>query len=41
MSFGALGGNAVLAMNTGAKAGNFAHDTGEGRHLPLSPRRRR
>ena len=30
MSFGALGGNAVLAMNTGAKAGNFAHDTGEG-----------
>ena len=30
MSFGALGGNAVLAMNTGAKMGNFAHDTGEG-----------
>jgi glutamate synthase domain-containing protein 2 len=30
MSFGALGGNAVLAMNTGAKKGNFAHDTGEG-----------
>ena len=30
MSFGALGGRAVLAMNTGAKAGNFAHDTGEG-----------
>ena len=30
MSFGALGGNAVLAMNTGAKLGNFAHDTGEG-----------
>ena len=30
MSFGALGGNAVLAMNTGAAKGNFAHDTGEG-----------
>jgi len=30
MSFGALGGNAVLAMNTGAKKGDFAHDTGEG-----------
>ena len=30
MSFGALGGAAVRAMNTGAKAGGFAHDTGEG-----------
>jgi len=30
MSFGALGGNAVLAMNTGARKGDFAHDTGEG-----------
>ena len=30
MIFGALGGNAVLAMNTGAKKGDFAHDTGEG-----------
>jgi glutamate synthase domain-containing protein 2 len=30
MSFGALGRQAVLAMNTGAKAGRFAHDTGEG-----------
>ena len=30
MSFGALGGAAVESMNTGAKAGNFAHDTGEG-----------
>jgi glutamate synthase domain-containing protein 2 len=30
MSFGALGGNAVHAMNTGAKLGTFAHDTGEG-----------
>lgn len=30
MSFGALSENAVLAMNTGAKMGNFAHNTGEG-----------
>lgn len=30
MSFGALSGNAVLALNEGAKIGNFAHDTGEG-----------
>ncbi|RLE24994.1 MAG: FMN-binding glutamate synthase family protein [Actinobacteria bacterium] len=30
MSFGALGRSAVRAMNTGAKAGGFAHDTGEG-----------
>lgn len=30
MSFGALSKNAVLAMNTGAKMGNFAHNTGEG-----------
>jgi glutamate synthase domain-containing protein 2 len=30
MSFGALGRAAVTAMNTGAKAGGFAHDTGEG-----------
>lgn len=30
MSFGALGGAAVESMNTGAKAGSFAHDTGEG-----------
>ena len=30
MSFGALGQAAVRAMNKGAKAGNFAHDTGEG-----------
>jgi glutamate synthase domain-containing protein 2 len=30
MSFGALGGAAVRAMNTGAKKGGFAHDTGEG-----------
>jgi glutamate synthase domain-containing protein 2 len=30
MSFGALSGNAVRALNSGAKRGNFAHDTGEG-----------
>ncbi len=30
MSFGALGPNAVLALNTGAKMGNFYHTTGEG-----------
>ena len=30
MSFGALGGAAIKAMNSGAKKGGFAHDTGEG-----------
>ncbi|GAB4228130.1 MAG: FMN-binding glutamate synthase family protein [Kiloniellaceae bacterium] len=30
MSFGALSGNAILALNRGAKQGGFAHDTGEG-----------
>ena len=30
MSFGALSANAILALNTGAKAGGFMHDTGEG-----------
>jgi glutamate synthase domain-containing protein 2 len=30
MSFGSLSGNAVLALNAGAKRGKFAHDTGEG-----------
>lgn len=30
MSFGALSGNAILALSTGAKAGGFAQDTGEG-----------
>ncbi len=30
MSFGALSANAILALNTGAKMGHFAHDTGEG-----------
>ena len=30
MSFGALSGNAILALNGGAKRGGFAHNTGEG-----------
>jgi glutamate synthase domain-containing protein 2 len=30
MSFGALGGNAIRALNLGARQGGFAHDTGEG-----------
>ena len=30
MSYGALSKNAVMALNLGAKAGNFFHDTGEG-----------
>ncbi len=30
MSFGALSQNAVLALNRGAKEGNFAHNSGEG-----------
>lgn len=30
MSFGALSANAILALNTGAARGGFAHDTGEG-----------
>lgn len=30
MSFGALSRNAILALNTGARLGNFAHNTGEG-----------
>ncbi|MGB6125918.1 MAG: FMN-binding glutamate synthase family protein [Gordonia sp. (in: high G+C Gram-positive bacteria)] len=30
MSFGALSANAILALNTGAAKGGFAHDTGEG-----------
>jgi glutamate synthase domain-containing protein 2 len=30
MSFGALSGNALRALNRGAAAGGFAHDTGEG-----------
>ncbi len=30
MSFGALGKQAIIALNKGAAAGNFFHDTGEG-----------
>ncbi|WP_234054134.1 MULTISPECIES: FMN-binding glutamate synthase family protein [unclassified Xanthobacter] len=30
MSFGSLGGNAIEALNLGAKRGGFYHDTGEG-----------
>ncbi|TXH04105.1 MAG: FMN-binding glutamate synthase family protein [Nevskiaceae bacterium] len=30
MSFGALSANAIRALNRGARAGGFAHDTGEG-----------
>ncbi|GAA3903784.1 FMN-binding glutamate synthase family protein [Halomonas cibimaris] len=34
MSFGSLSGNAVEAMNKGAKLGDFAQDTGEGAISP-------
>jgi len=34
MSFGALSANAIRALNKGAKAGGFAHDTGEGSISP-------
>lgn len=30
MSYGSLSKNAIMALNLGAKAGNFYHDTGEG-----------
>jgi glutamate synthase domain-containing protein 2 len=30
MSFGSLSSNAIVALNQGAKRGEFAHDTGEG-----------
>ncbi len=30
LSFGALSANAIMALNKGAKFGNFAHNTGEG-----------
>jgi len=30
MSFGSLSANAIMALNKGAKLGNFYHDTGEG-----------
>ena len=34
MSFGSLSSNAIIAMNKGAAAGGFAHDTGEGAISP-------
>ncbi len=34
MSFGSLSTNAILALNGGAKDGNFAHNTGEGSISP-------
>ena len=34
MSFGSLSENAILALNKGAAAGGFAHDTGEGSISP-------
>lgn len=34
MSFGSLSGNAIEALNAGAKIGNFAHNTGEGSISP-------
>ncbi len=34
MSYGALSQNAVLALNGGARIGNFAHNTGEGSISP-------
>ncbi len=39
MSFGSLSKNAILALNSGAKSGDFAHNTGEGGISPyhLSP----
>jgi glutamate synthase domain-containing protein 2 len=39
MSFGSLSENAILALNSGAKIGGFAHNTGEGglSHYHLQP----
>ena len=34
MSFGSLSANAIRALNTGARKGGFAHDTGEGGYSP-------
>jgi glutamate synthase domain-containing protein 2 len=34
MSYGALSANAIRSLNKGAKAGGFAHDTGEGSISP-------
>ncbi|HET7586982.1 MAG TPA: FMN-binding glutamate synthase family protein [Gammaproteobacteria bacterium] len=38
MSFGALGSHAIMALNKGARLGNFAHDTGEGGLSPYHQR---
>ncbi len=35
MSYGALSANAIQSLNTGAKKGGFAHDTGEGSVSPF------
>ncbi len=35
MSYGALSANAILSLNSGAKIGGFAHDTGEGSVSPF------
>ncbi len=39
MSYGSISNNAILALNGGAKDGNFAHNTGEGglTHYHLEP----
>ncbi len=39
MSFGALGKNAIEALNAGAKIGGFAHNTGEGGISPYHLKR--
>ena len=39
MSFGALSAHALLALNRGAAAGGFAHDTGEGGLTDVPPAR--
>jgi glutamate synthase domain-containing protein 2 len=39
MSFGALSGNAIEALNGGAAKGGFAHDTGEGAISPYHLKR--
>ncbi|WP_367605699.1 FMN-binding glutamate synthase family protein [Legionella sp. W05-934-2] len=39
MSYGALGHNAIEALNWGAKMGNFAHNTGEGGLSPYHLKR--
>jgi glutamate synthase domain-containing protein 2 len=38
MSYGSLSANAILALNSGARIGGFAHDTGEGSVSPYHQR---